>query len=345
MTTSPHRSTRAERHRAMSYRCQAPSASRRQPPPEPDRVCRYRIAPCRSPTLCRACGAPLTETFVDLGATPLANSYLEPDDADRMEPHYPLHARVCASCLLVQLPAVQTAEAIFSDYAYFSSYSDSWVEHARRYVAADRAGARRSATTRWWSRSPRTTATCCATSVDGRDRVLGVEPAAQRGGGGDRRRHRHGGGVLRPRVRGRPGRAPRARRPDRRQQRARPRARPERLRRRHRRAARHPRRPRHDRGAAPAAPDPRAAVRHHLPRALLLPVAARDVGRSRAATASPSSTSRSCRRTAARCATTSRTPPPGSRPARRRAGAGRRARRRDGHAWRATAASPRPAPR
>jgi SAM-dependent methyltransferase len=83
---------------------------------------------------CRACGAPLTETFVDLGATPLANSYLEPDDLDRLEPHYPLHARVCSGCLLVQLPAVQTAEAIFSDYAYFSSYSDSWVEHARRYV-------------------------------------------------------------------------------------------------------------------------------------------------------------------------------------------------------------------
>jgi SAM-dependent methyltransferase len=83
---------------------------------------------------CRACGAPLTETFVDLGATPLANSYLEADDRDRMEPHYPLHARVCSACLLVQLPAVQTAEAIFSDYAYFSSYSDSWVEHARRYV-------------------------------------------------------------------------------------------------------------------------------------------------------------------------------------------------------------------
>ena len=86
--------------------------------------------------LCRACGAPLTETFVDLGATPLANSYLAPADADLMEPHYPLHARVCGSCLLVQLPAVQTAEAIFSDYAYFSSYSDSWVEHARRYVTA-----------------------------------------------------------------------------------------------------------------------------------------------------------------------------------------------------------------
>ena len=85
---------------------------------------------------CRACGALLTETFVDLGATPLANSYLEPDDRDRMEPHYPLHARVCGACLLVQLPAVQTAEAIFSDYAYFSSYSDSWVDHARRYVEA-----------------------------------------------------------------------------------------------------------------------------------------------------------------------------------------------------------------
>ena len=85
---------------------------------------------------CRSCGSPVTETFVDLGATPLANSYLDPAAADLMEPYYPLHARVCGSCLLVQLPAVQTAEAIFSDYAYFSSYADSWVEHARRYVAA-----------------------------------------------------------------------------------------------------------------------------------------------------------------------------------------------------------------
>jgi SAM-dependent methyltransferase len=89
-----------------------------------------------NPHHCRACQAPLTETFVDLGATPLANSYLAPADRDLMEPHYPLHAWVCGSCLLVQLPAVQTAEAIFSDYAYFSSYSDSWVEHARRYVEA-----------------------------------------------------------------------------------------------------------------------------------------------------------------------------------------------------------------
>ena len=128
--------------------------------------------------LCRACGAPLTQTFVDLGATPLANSYLELADADLMEPHYPLHARVCGSCLLVQLPAVQTAEAIFSDYAYFSSYADSWVEHARAVRRGDRRPRSASAPNRWSSRSRRTTATCCSTSSGAGVGVLGVEPAA-----------------------------------------------------------------------------------------------------------------------------------------------------------------------
>jgi len=85
---------------------------------------------------CRSCGRPLAHTFVDLGVSPLANSYLEPADLDRMEPFYPLHVRVCEECLLVQLPAVESAAAIFGDYAYFSSFSDSWLDHARRYVEA-----------------------------------------------------------------------------------------------------------------------------------------------------------------------------------------------------------------
>ncbi|MHB9000405.1 MAG: methyltransferase domain-containing protein [Thermoanaerobaculia bacterium] len=82
---------------------------------------------------CRFCGARLTHVFADLGMSPLSNSYLRADQLDEPEPFYPLTARVCAECFLVQLPAVETPEAIFSDYAYFSSYSESWLEHARRY--------------------------------------------------------------------------------------------------------------------------------------------------------------------------------------------------------------------
>ncbi|MFC7334990.1 class I SAM-dependent methyltransferase [Rhodocista pekingensis] len=87
-----------------------------------------------APLSCRACGAPLRHSFVDLGKTPLANSYLDPDRAGRPEPVYDLHARVCDACFLVQVEDVVPAEAIFTDYAYFSSYSESWVEHARRYA-------------------------------------------------------------------------------------------------------------------------------------------------------------------------------------------------------------------
>jgi hypothetical protein len=83
---------------------------------------------------CRSCGAPLVHSFVDLGASPLANSYLSAADLARMERFYPLHAFVCGECLLVQLDEFESPEGIFSDYAYFSSYSTSWVEHARRYA-------------------------------------------------------------------------------------------------------------------------------------------------------------------------------------------------------------------
>jgi 2-polyprenyl-3-methyl-5-hydroxy-6-metoxy-1,4-benzoquinol methylase len=75
-------------------------------------------------------------TFVDLGMSPLCESYVPPDRIDDAETYYPLHVRVCESCLLVQLPAYVAAEQIFSDYAYFSSYSDSWVAHAKRYAQA-----------------------------------------------------------------------------------------------------------------------------------------------------------------------------------------------------------------
>jgi SAM-dependent methyltransferase len=87
-------------------------------------------------TTCRFCGTPLEATFADLGMSPLANSYLSPEQANAMEPFYPLHALVCSNCFLVQLAEYETPDHIFSDYAYFSSYSTTWLEHSRRYVAA-----------------------------------------------------------------------------------------------------------------------------------------------------------------------------------------------------------------
>ena len=85
---------------------------------------------------CRLCGAELTHTFVDLGMSPLCESYVSAERLDDAESFYPLHVRLCESCLLVQLPAYVAGEDIFSDYAYFSSYSDSWVAHAGRYAEA-----------------------------------------------------------------------------------------------------------------------------------------------------------------------------------------------------------------
>jgi len=85
---------------------------------------------------CRSCDTPLTHSFVDLGMSPLCESYLRADQLNAMEPFYPLHAWVCDRCWLVQLQAFVSGEAIFSDYAYFSSYSDSWVRHAAQYVEA-----------------------------------------------------------------------------------------------------------------------------------------------------------------------------------------------------------------
>ena len=85
---------------------------------------------------CRSCGAALTETFLDLGVMPVANAFIPRDRADAMEPTYPLHVRVCSDCRLVQLPAIQTPEAMFGDYIYFSSYAESWLRHADRYAAA-----------------------------------------------------------------------------------------------------------------------------------------------------------------------------------------------------------------
>jgi hypothetical protein len=85
---------------------------------------------------CRACGSADTRPFVDLGMSPLCESFLPADALDRMEPFYPLDVFVCGRCFLVQLREYVSPEAIFREYAYFSSYSDSWLAHAARYARA-----------------------------------------------------------------------------------------------------------------------------------------------------------------------------------------------------------------
>lgn len=83
---------------------------------------------------CRFCRTALKHTFVDLGMTPLSNAYLTENQTHLMEAFFPLHAYVCDHCFLVQLEEFEAPDQIFSDYAYFSSYSDLWLEHARSYT-------------------------------------------------------------------------------------------------------------------------------------------------------------------------------------------------------------------
>jgi SAM-dependent methyltransferase len=85
---------------------------------------------------CRNCGAGLTESVADLGMSPLANAFVTPDRVRRMEPFYPLQAWVCSRCRLVQLEAFESPAGIFGDYLYFSSYSDTWLQHAARFADA-----------------------------------------------------------------------------------------------------------------------------------------------------------------------------------------------------------------
>ncbi len=83
---------------------------------------------------CRFCKSELRHTFVDLGMSPLCESYLRPEQLNEMERFYPLHVFVCEKCFLVQLEEFVSPDHIFSEYAYFSSYSDSWLDHCRRYT-------------------------------------------------------------------------------------------------------------------------------------------------------------------------------------------------------------------
>lgn len=91
-------------------------------------------ATASKPRACMCCGAELRHTFVDLGMSPLCESYVPADKLNHMEPFYPLHVYVCDRCFLVQLEEYVSPEEIFTEYAYFSSYAESWVEHMRRYA-------------------------------------------------------------------------------------------------------------------------------------------------------------------------------------------------------------------
>ncbi len=83
---------------------------------------------------CRFCKTELQHTFADLGMSPFSNSYVKPEERNRAEAFYPLHTYVCSRCFLVQLEEFKSPDQIFSDYAYFSSYSQSWLEHCQKYV-------------------------------------------------------------------------------------------------------------------------------------------------------------------------------------------------------------------
>ena len=83
---------------------------------------------------CRLCDSNRLLSVLDLGATPPCEAFLTADELDAPETTFPLHLRVCEDCLLLQIPALITPEDTFTEYAYFSSYSDSWVQHAQRFV-------------------------------------------------------------------------------------------------------------------------------------------------------------------------------------------------------------------
>ena len=83
---------------------------------------------------CRFCNCELKKIFIDLGIHPLSNSFLENEKSEQLEKKYPLKVFVCEKCFLVQIPEFETPDNIFSEYAYFSSYSKSWLEHVENYT-------------------------------------------------------------------------------------------------------------------------------------------------------------------------------------------------------------------
>ncbi len=100
----------------------------------PLKDCHMTKNPERKRGQCRFCGSSLTQTFVDLGMSPLCESYRSLEQLTQMEPFFPLHVYVCSDCFLVQLEEFVSPDEIFTEYAYFSSYSDTWLAHAKSYV-------------------------------------------------------------------------------------------------------------------------------------------------------------------------------------------------------------------
>ncbi|RBM08810.1 class I SAM-dependent methyltransferase [Novacetimonas cocois] len=94
----------------------------------------YSAIPHSAIGACRLCATPLQRSVVDLGLSPLANSFIKPELQNSMEAFYPLHAFICEKCFLVQLSEFESPQSIFGDYIYFSSYSESWLQHAKNYV-------------------------------------------------------------------------------------------------------------------------------------------------------------------------------------------------------------------
>jgi SAM-dependent methyltransferase len=110
-----------------------PSAVAAMTTPQPA-AARDLTAAAATHAKCRFCATPLKHTVANLGMSPMANAIRKPEELNRMEPFFPLHAYVCHECFLVQLEEFQSGEAIFSDYAYFSSYVQAMLDHGRRYA-------------------------------------------------------------------------------------------------------------------------------------------------------------------------------------------------------------------
>ena len=128
-------------------------------------IARYCELATMTASTCRFCRAELRRSFVDLGRSPLSNALLTAEQLPLMEPHYPLHAYVCENCLLVQLEAFATPDTIFTNYPYFSSFSETWLRHCGSLCGADDARSSGSVRIHWSWNWRATTATCCSISA------------------------------------------------------------------------------------------------------------------------------------------------------------------------------------
>ena len=256
---------------------------------------------------CRFCAAPLELTVVDLGMSPLCESFLAADQLDEMEPFYPLHVRACERCWLVQLRSFVAPDEIFTEYAYFSAYSTSWVEHAREYVEMirERLGlGPDDLVVELASNDGYLLQHFVGTGVP----ILGIDPAANVAQAAEERGVPTLVAFFGARARA-SGSSTRAQRADliARQQRPRPGSRSQRLRRRRRRSLLRPAAPRRSSSRTSCACSTACSTTRSTTSTSRTSRSRRS-RRSSRPTVSRSTTSRSCGRTAARCASTRSTP-------------------------------------